>query len=87
MVVRIADDGPGIAPEDRGRVFERFEQLQTNPRRGPAGTGLGLSVAQGVLEAQGGTVHFEDCELGGACAVVRLPQEDASNRDKQEQSF
>ena len=77
----IADDGPGIAVEDRARVFERFVRLDADrgrDRRG--GSGLGLAIAHGVAERHGGAIEVVDgCvgepahSLGGAHFVVRLP--------------
>lgn len=53
--IRVADDGPGIAPEARTLVFERFATLD-----GRGGTGLGLPIARSVARAHGGTVTYED---------------------------
>jgi signal transduction histidine kinase len=73
----IADDGPGIAPEDRERVFERFVRLDADRRRGGgAGSGLGLPIARAVAERHGGTLEIVDGQLDGVVGtrfVVRLP--------------
>lgn len=71
-VLRVTDDGPGIAPEDRVRVFERFGRLDEARSRDAGGSGLGLPIVRELVRAHGGTVHLEDAEPG-LRAVVRLP--------------
>ena len=68
----IADDGEGIPPEDRARVFERFTRLDAGRARAVGGTGLGLAIARTVVEAHGGTIAVVDGE--GARFAVRLPR-------------
>ncbi len=65
--LRVDDNGPGIAPERRERVFEPYE---TNRKEG---TGLGLAIVKKVVLDHGGEVRIEDSELGGAAVVLRLP--------------
>ncbi len=67
--VAIEDDGCGIEPEVRERAFEPFFTTRANG----GGTGLGLSVVQGIVNAHGGRVAIEDGSLGGTRVVVRLP--------------
>ena len=71
--ITVSDDGPGIPPADRERVFERFVRLEEGANRRKESTGLGLSVVKGSVEQLGGTVRFADPELGGATAIVELP--------------
>ena len=71
--IRISDDGMGIPPEDRERVFGRFVRLEEGRDRKKGSTGLGLSVARGNIERLGGRVYFGDSELGGATAIIELP--------------
>jgi signal transduction histidine kinase len=68
----IADDGPGIPPADRARVFERFSRLDEARDRDRGGTGLGLAITREIVEAHGGTVTVLDA-TGGARFLVRLP--------------
>jgi signal transduction histidine kinase len=68
----VADDGPGIPPDQRERVFERFARLDTSRNRAAGGTGLGLAIVGEVVTAHGGTVAVADSP-GGARMVVRLP--------------
>ena len=68
----IADDGPGVPPEDRERIFERFARLDSSRSRDTGGAGLGLAIAREIVEAHGGTLTLEPSEIG-ACFVVRLP--------------
>jgi signal transduction histidine kinase len=71
LVVR--DDGPGIAPEDRERVFERFTRLDDARSTGSGGAGLGLPIARDIAERHGGTLHVEPDGSAGARLVLRLP--------------
>lgn len=67
---RVEDDGPGVSPEDRERVFDPF--YTTKPPG--EGTGLGLANALRLVEEQGGSLSVGDSpDLGGACFVLRLP--------------
>jgi two-component system, OmpR family, sensor histidine kinase KdpD len=67
--LRVVDRGPGVPPADRARIFEPFQ------RRGDSGTGvgLGLAVARGLTEAQGGTLEAEETPGGGLMMVLDLP--------------
>ncbi len=69
----VDDDGPGIPPEDREIVFERFTRLDDGRARDAGGLGLGLSMVRAITEHHGGTVAIEDAPLGGARLRVRLP--------------
>jgi signal transduction histidine kinase len=69
----IDDDGPGIPPADRERVFERFTRLDDGRARDAGGLGLGLSMVKMITEEHGGTVVVEDAPLGGARLRVHLP--------------
>jgi signal transduction histidine kinase len=65
--VVVDDDGPGVAPADRERIFERFTRLDEGRARDAGGSGLGLSIVRAVATAHGGTVTVEPSPtLGGA---------------------
>ncbi|GAA0928706.1 ATP-binding protein [Kribbella koreensis] len=71
--VTVEDDGDGIPPEERSRVFERFVRLDASRARGSGGSGLGLAIVREVVRGHGGTVEVSESPLGGARFVVRLP--------------
>jgi len=72
-VITVDDDGPGIPPGDRERVFERFTRLDAGRARNEGGAGLGLAVVKAVVSAHDGTVVADASPLGGARITVRLP--------------
>jgi two-component system sensor histidine kinase MprB len=69
--VLVRDGGPGIAPEDRERVFDRFFRGET--ARAAAGSGLGLAIVEQIARRHGGTVQVGDAPEGGAEVGFRLP--------------
>ncbi len=73
VAIEIADQGPGIPAEDRERVFDMFYRVsQTDSQT--AGTGLGLGICRGIIQAHNGTLHAEPGLHGiGACMVIHLP--------------
>ncbi len=74
VAVRVHDHGPGVAPEVRARLFERFVHGPVEEGAAQAaGTGLGLAIVKGLVEAHAGTVALEDADGGGACFRVTLP--------------
>jgi signal transduction histidine kinase len=78
-VVTVTDDGDGIAPQDRERVFERFVRLDDGRRREPGGSGLGLAISRDIAHAHDGTLLIEDSPRG-ARFVLRLPLMDEVGR-------
>ena len=73
MVIEVADRGPGVAAEERERVFEKFYQVA----RGGGGAGLGLAICRGVIDAHGGRIWVEAREGGGAAFRFALPLQPA----------
>lgn len=71
-VLRVADDGPGIDPALAGRLFDRFARGDDSRNRDAGSTGLGLSIAQAITEAHGGSIAVESVP-GRTTFAVRLP--------------
>lgn len=65
--VRVEDNGPGIAPEQRARLFEPYQTTK------PSGLGMGLMMCRTIIESHGGTLRHEAAPDGGACFVFDLP--------------
>jgi len=72
-VLTISDDGPGIPPEARSRVFERFTRLDDARHGATGGTGLGLAIARDVIRRHGGTITVDPETVSGARFVIKLP--------------
>jgi two-component system sensor histidine kinase KdpD len=70
LVISVADHGPGLAPGEENKVFEKFYR---GPRTRPGGLGLGLSIARQLVEAHGGQIVAQNQENGGARFSIRLP--------------
>jgi two-component system sensor histidine kinase KdpD len=65
----IEDNGKGFPPDEIEKAFDKFYRLK-NTKTG--GTGLGLSIVKGFTEAQGGTVHLQNLETGGAMFTIHI---------------
>jgi PAS domain S-box-containing protein len=74
IVVTVADEGIGIRPEDRERVFERFMQADGGDRRRFGGIGLGLYIVRQLARAQGGEIEVGDGPTGGTTMRLTLQQ-------------
>ncbi|MBI3263714.1 MAG: HAMP domain-containing protein [Acidobacteria bacterium] len=72
-IVEIADEGPGIAPEHRDRVFDRFFRLDEARSRDRGGTGLGLAIAKWAVEVNGGHITVQENPGGGSLFQIALP--------------
>jgi signal transduction histidine kinase len=71
LIITVADTGIGIAQEDLPRLFERFYRAQN--ARSESGMGLGLAIAQGIVEQHGGTIKVESTLGQGSRFIISLP--------------
>ena len=71
--VSVEDTGDGINPETARRMFDRFWRGDSARRADGSGAGLGLAIARGLVEAQGGRIWAEPREAGGARVSFTLP--------------
>jgi signal transduction histidine kinase len=70
----VIDDGPGIPPQERERIFERFHRADSGRSRNSGGAGLGLAIARAIAEAHGGKAHADAaCDGAGARIELSLP--------------
>ncbi len=70
----VVDSGPGIPDEDKKLIFDKFYRLRTSHHVG--GTGLGLTICKGIIEAHGGEIWAEDNDGGGTALTFALPLDD-----------
>ena len=71
--ISVQDDGPGIPPALQASIFEKFSQLDSVDNRGTSGTGLGLCIAKGIVEAFDGNIDVSSDEGQGATFFFTLP--------------
>jgi two-component system sensor histidine kinase KdpD len=74
VIVSVSDQGPGVAPDDRETIFDRFTQFDTGGR-----AGLGLTIAKTFVEAHGERLWYEENPEGGARFVFSLPTHDSAS--------
>ena len=72
--IEVADEGPGIPPDEAERVFERFHRVDAARAARDGGTGLGLAIARWIVDAHGGTIRVRPREPQGCRVVVELPR-------------
>jgi signal transduction histidine kinase len=72
MVIRVADNGPGISEQDLPRIFDRL--YRGDHSRTTRGLGLGLNLVRAYIEAQGGTVEVKSTPGQGSTFEIRLPR-------------
>ena len=73
-VIRVADQGQGLSPEDLGRLFGRFQRLSAKPTAGESSTGLGLSIVKRIIDMHGGEVMARSDGPGlGSTFTILLP--------------
>jgi signal transduction histidine kinase len=69
MLISVRDEGPGIPPDVRSRVFEPFYTTKTK------GTGLGMAIAKRIVDEHGGSISIGDARSGGAEILITLPRD------------
>jgi signal transduction histidine kinase/CheY-like chemotaxis protein len=74
VTVSVTDDGPGIAEEEQGKLFQRFYRADDAYARQIPGTGLGLSIARAIVEAHGGTIGLRSRPGAGTTVAFTLPR-------------
>jgi signal transduction histidine kinase len=78
-VIRVADEGAGLSPEDLGRLFGRFQRLSAKPTAGESSTGLGLSIVKRIIDMHGGEVTANSDGPGqGSTFTIVLPSTETS---------
>ncbi len=73
-VLEVHDSGPGVPPEERARIFDRFYRGEQARHRRADGSGLGLAIAAWITQRHRGTISVGESPLGGARFTVRLPR-------------
>ena len=76
-LLRIADTGPGMRPEDAARIFDRFFRADPGRARVAGGSGLGMSIVRAVVEAHDGEVALDTAPGAGMAVTIRLPLAEA----------
>lgn len=72
IVTEVKDEGPGIAPEDKSKLFKKFQKLSARPTGGESSTGLGLSIVKKYVEAMKGSIRCESEQGKGTSFIVEL---------------
>lgn len=80
-LLRVKDDGPGIAPEHQAKLFDRFYQV--SPDRSDRGFGLGLSLVKRIVELHGGRLRLESVSGQGSCFEIALKAMDGEEENKE----
>ncbi len=77
VAISVIDDGPGIAPEEQGKIFNRYYQIGDDHIASSVGTGLGLAYAKMLAEAHEGDLCYKDAPGGGSCFILTLLSPDS----------
>jgi two-component system, OmpR family, sensor histidine kinase VicK len=80
VVVRVRDRGPGIEPDQRDRIFDRFYQVDQSDTRRVGGVGMGLYICRRAAERLGGRIWLDRSDASGSVFAVRLPTGDHTGR-------
>lgn len=84
--IDVKDHGPGLTPDEKERVFEKFSRLSAQPTGGETSTGLGLSISKKLVELHGGTIQAEsEGKKKGSTFSVKMPV--ASEKEKEELKY
>jgi two-component system sensor histidine kinase KdpD len=75
LVFTVSDQGPGIAPEEMDRVFEKFYRGRHSTKSRKEGTGMGLAIARGIVQAHGGKIWCENIPGAGSKFTISIPVE------------
>lgn len=75
LIISVTDSGPGITAEERERIFDKFYRGSQKGEARREGTGMGLAIARGIIEAHGGQIRVENAESGGARFWFTIPVE------------
>jgi signal transduction histidine kinase len=78
LLFGVQDQGPGIADEDLGKLFQKFQQVDSSHTRRVGGTGLGLFISRGIIEGHGGRIYVESEAGQGSRFYFRLPLDPAA---------
>jgi signal transduction histidine kinase len=78
----VEDNGIGINPEKADKLFQKFYQIDTGPTRKHAGTGLGLVICKGIIEAHSGKIWVDKAPRTGATIKFTLPVRRREDRDR-----
>ncbi len=78
ILLSVQDEGPGVAPEELSKIFEKFYRGSSSS--GSSGTGLGLSICRGIVEAHGGRIWAENTSKGGLTVLISLPCRDFEDK-------
>ena len=81
VVVRVRDRGPGIEPDQRDRIFDRFYQVDQSDTRRVGGVGMGLYICRRAAERLGGRIWLEESDASGSVFAVRLPTADRTGHE------
>ncbi|MBV9691616.1 MAG: hypothetical protein JO202_18120, partial [Ktedonobacteraceae bacterium] len=84
VIFFIADRGPGVPPDDLERIFDKFYRVMhgQHPSGYPVGSGLGLAVCKGLVEAHGGRIWAQLREGGGLIVSVALPRSEKAREQR-----
>ena len=70
--MKVADQGPGITDEDKGKLFQKYQQLSSKPTGGEDSTGLGLAIVKKYVKAMNGEIWYENRPENGAAFIIEM---------------